>query len=365
MDLEGNDQEIPSGEIAKIASAVAQMAGQLRQIKILVLIFGVASLSISVGSSVYFATRSLLPDEYDDEPRVTEAGAADNDTDSAGPSENDPLPSIHITDADGRVWSNRDLDGKAVLLNFWTTWCAPCRHEMPIFDEMQEKYESEGFQVLAVSWDREGWGVVRPYIAEQKFSYPIFIADESIERGFGRITTFPTTYFMRRDGTIATKHVGGLSRSRLVRHVESLLAVKSGTSTDAPGAKSSRPGDDTGLPARAAEARVRDVDEFSPPKMVGFVAPRFTKELLDSDMDGGAGMKGSVELELQVEADGSLQSIKVVSGLSPEMDKRVVEAVKQARFEPAKKAGKPVPMQMRMNVKLGVNRVVKPYDPDK
>ena len=330
MNLEGNGPEIPGGETTKLVTAVTQMAGQLRQIKILVLIYAVASLSVSIGAFVYSATPFSPPAEYDHEPRESEAVAADDQAESVGPSENDPLPSINLRDANGRVWSNRDLEGKAVLLNFWTTWCAPCLREMPIFDEMQEKYGPEGFTVLAVSMDRGGWDVVRPHIAEREFSYPVFVADESVERGFGRITSFPTTYFVRRDGTIDTKHVGGLSRSHIVRHIETVLGIKSEKKTDAG-------------------------DEFSPPKMLDFVPPRWTKELRDAD--GNA----SVDVEVRVEADGSVHDVKVVRGVGMEMDERVVEAIKRTKFEPAKRAGKPISTQMRLSIRLDVTRVVRPH----
>lgn len=333
MNLEGNGPEIPNGEIAKLVAAATQMAEQLRQIKVLVLVFSVASLSVSIGTIAYSAATFSPPAEYDHEPRESESVTADDEAKSVGPSENDPLPSINLRDASGRVWSNRDLEGKAVLLNFWTTWCAPCRREMPIFDEMQEIYGPKGFTVLAVSLDREGWDVVRPYIAERKLSYPVFVGDESVERGFGRITSFPTTYFVRRDGTIDTKHVGGLSRSRIVRHIESALGIKSETRTNA-------------------------AAEFSPPKMLDFIAPRLTKELMDADGEV------SVDVQARVEADGSVHDIKVVRGVGLEMDQRVVEAVKRTRFEPAKKAGKPVSMQMRLSIRLGVSRDVKSHDPE-
>ncbi len=374
MNLEGNEPEIPNREIAKLVTAATQMAGQLRQIKILVLIYAVAMISVSIGAFVYSAASFPPPAEYDHEPESA-AVTADDEAEPFGPSEDDPLPPINLRDANGRVWSDRDLDGKAVLLNFWTTWCAPCRREMPIFDEMQEIYGSKGFTVLAVSLDRDGWDVVRPYIAELKLSYPVFVADETVERGFGRITAFPTTYFVRRDGTIDTKHVGGLSRSRIVRHIESALGIKSAESTDAAVAegpsspqsetadrstpvREGRPDHDTGSPTRVGEVGVRDIDEFSPPRMLDFSAPRLTKELMDADG------KVSVAVEARVDADGSVHDVKVVRGVSMEMDERVVEAVKRTKFEPAKKAGKPISMRMRMSIRLDVNRVVRPYDPE-
>lgn len=331
MKREGNEPEVPSGEIAKLVAVATQTVGQLRQIKIVVLIYAVSSLLISIGSMVYSAVILSQTAQYADGPGESEPVTADDEAASVGPSEDDPLPPFSLADADGRVWSDRDLDGKAVLLNFWTTWCAPCRKEMPIFDEMQEIYGPKGFTVLAVSLDQEGWDVVRPYMAERKFSYPVFVGDESVERGFGRITSFPTTYFVRRDGTIDTKHVGGLSRSHVVRRIESVLGIESETRTDA-------------------------ADGFSPPKMLDFSAPRLTKELQAADG------RVSVDVQARVGVDGSVHDVKVVRGAGVEMDQRVVEAVQRARFEPAKKAGKPVPMQMRWSIRINANTVARPYD---
>ena len=359
MDPDSQKIEVPRGEIAKVATAATQMAGQLRQIKILVLIYAVASLSISIGSTVYFARTASVLDEHEHEPEVSGAK-------TVGPSRQDLLPSISLPDADGRVWSNSDLDGKAVLLNFWATWCGPCRREMPILDEVQKEFESRGFTVLAVSLDREGWSVVRPYIEELKPSYPVLVADESVEREFGRITALPTTYFVRRDGTIDAKHVGGLSRARIARHIESLLGDDAGKETDAAvaegrsptrseaehrsaSAKNERSSHDSGLPESADEVGIRNSNEYSPPKILDAVAPKFAKAARDAKLEG------SVELEFRVGEDGSAHDIKVIRGLGLEVDELMVEAVRESRFEPARKAGEPVSAVMRMRMSVGRN----------
>ena len=321
MNPEGNELRISSREIAKLATAVTQMGEQVRQIKILILIYAVASLFLTIASGVFVAMTSPFADEQEDEAELSEAEAV-------GPSEGDPLPPISLPDANGRVWSNRDLDDKVVLLNFWATWCGPCRREMPIFDQMQWEYESRGFTVLAVSLDREGWDVVRPYISELKPSYPVFVADEGVEREFGKITSLPTTYFVGRDGMIDTEHVGGLSRSHIVKHIESLLEGRT----------------------------AKETDDNSRPRMSGFVFPEFSKEERDAELEG------SVELEVRVHKDGSVHDIKVLRGLEMELDQRVVEAVREARFEPARKAGKPISSLMRIRVRRNVTRTVRPHD---
>ena len=287
---------------------------------------------------------------------------------SLAPSEGDTLPPIGLPDAEGRVWSNRDLEGKAVLLNFWATWCAPCRREMPIFEEMQKTYGSRGFTVLAVSVDREGWDVVRPYIDDLEPSYPVFVAGESVTREFGKITRLPTTFFVRRDGTIDTKHVGGLSRSHIVRHVETLLEAEAepeaasgatvGPSLTRVGSRNrnravsnEEPSQDLGSSEGTPEVAIPDMDGFSPPGILDFVAPEDTDEARD------AGLEGSIQLELRVREDGTAHGIKVVRGLGMGLDERAVEAVRQWRFEPASKAGRPVEMPMRVRVRFALSTV--------
>ena len=362
MNREGRESEVPSAVIEKLSASATQTVEQLRQIKVIVLIYTALTLVFGVAPTAYFAIRNSL-ELHEDEHESGSSGAG-----SFTPSEGDTLPPFGLPDAEGRVWSNRDLEGKAVLLNFWATWCAPCRREMPIFEEMQRTYGSRGFTVLAVSVDREGWDVVRPYIDDLEPSYPVFVADESVEREFGKIKALPTTFFVRRDGTIDAKHVGGLSRSRIVRHVETLLeseAEPEAASEVTVGPSSIRqrswyrirtasneePSRDTGSSERTSEVAVPDTDEFSPPRILDLVSPEYTDEAVD------AGLEGSVELEFRVREDGTAHGIKVVRGLGMGLDERAVEAVGQWRFDPAKKAGRPVEIPIRVRVKFDLSQV--------
>ena len=142
---------------------------------------------------------------------------------SASLSRGDSLPAISLPDADGKIWSNSDLEGKVVLLNFWATWCAPCRKEMPYFDEAQKKYGESGFTVVAISVDRKGWEVVRPYLDELQPTYPVLLADDGTTESFGKITSLPTTFFVHRNGTIHSRHVGSMTKSHIMKDIESLL----------------------------------------------------------------------------------------------------------------------------------------------
>ena len=351
MNRDGHETVDTNAAIEKLSASATQTVEQLRQIKVIVLIWAAANLLFGIGSTAYFALSSSY-------------GSGVSEAESVAPSGGDTLPPIDLPDAEGRVWSNRDLEGKAVLLNFWATWCAPCRREMPIFEEMQRTYGSRGFTVLAVSVDREGWDVVRPYIDDLEPSYPVFVADESVEREFGKIKGLPTTFFVRRDGTIDTKHVGGLSRSRIVRHIETLLESEAASEvTVGPSlirerswyrnrtASNEEPSRDSGSSEGTSEVAVLDTDEFSPARILDLVPPEYTDEAVD------AGVEGSVELELRVREDGTAHGIKVVRGLGMGLDERAVEAVRQWRFDPAKKAGRPVEIRMRVRVKFDLSKV--------
>src|SRR5579862_1839412 len=91
-----------------------------------------------------------------------------------------PAPDFTLKDAKGARISLSDFKGKVVVLNFWATWCGPCKVEIPWFIELQSTYAARGFTVLGVSMDEDGWKVVSPYMAEKKINYPVVLGDEKV-----------------------------------------------------------------------------------------------------------------------------------------------------------------------------------------
>lgn len=132
-------------------------------------------------------------------------------------------PDFTLKDARGGSVSLASFEGKVVLLNFWATWCGPCKTEIPWFIELQNKYGARGFTVLGVSMDEEGWKVVTPYVAEHGMNYPVLLGDEKVNQLFGGIEALPTTMIVDRDGKFAYIHYGLVSAGQYEREIQDAL----------------------------------------------------------------------------------------------------------------------------------------------
>jgi cytochrome c biogenesis protein CcmG/thiol:disulfide interchange protein DsbE len=132
-------------------------------------------------------------------------------------------PDFVLDDASGKPVKLSDFRGKVVLLNFWATWCAPCRLEIPWFVEFQKAQESRGFATLGVSLDEDGWDAVNPYIDQHKINYRVMIGHDDVAQLYGA-NSLPTTLIIDRSGRIAATHVGICSRSEYEADIQAVLA---------------------------------------------------------------------------------------------------------------------------------------------
>jgi peroxiredoxin len=132
-------------------------------------------------------------------------------------------PDFSLKDADGKVVHLSDYRGKVVLLDFWATWCGPCKIEIPWFIDFQKQHR-EGFAVLGVSMDDEGWEVVKPFLAKEKVNYRVLIGNDKTSESYGGIDALPTTFLIDREGRIASVHVGLVNRKDFENGIEELLA---------------------------------------------------------------------------------------------------------------------------------------------
>jgi peroxiredoxin len=143
-------------------------------------------------------------------------------------------PDFSLKDATGATVKLSDFKGKVVLLNFWATWCGPCKIEIPWFMDFQKTYKDRDFAVLGVSMDEDGWDAVKPYIEQHKMNYQVVIGDDQISQIFGSIDSLPTTLVIDREGRIASMHVGLVSKNTYQKEIELLLgAPKNGSQSGA------------------------------------------------------------------------------------------------------------------------------------
>ena len=120
------------------------------------------------------------------------------------------VPALTMHDLDGRAISPDSLRGKVVIVNFWATWCPPCRAEIPDLVALQEKY-GDRLQIIGVSQDEGGVEVVRRFAADRHVNYPIVMMTPEIDKAFPGISALPTSYIVDREARIVQRHVGMLN----------------------------------------------------------------------------------------------------------------------------------------------------------
>ena len=139
------------------------------------------------------------------------------------PTTQDSAPDFVLSDANGNPVRLSDFRGKVVLLNFWATWCPPCRVEIPWFIEFQQAYGDRGFLVLGVSMDEDGWNSVKPYMTANGIRYRMVIGDDKLAELYGGVESLPTTFIIDKSGRIAATHAGLVSKSAYREGIEALL----------------------------------------------------------------------------------------------------------------------------------------------
>ena len=129
-----------------------------------------------------------------------------------------------LKDLDNKDVKLSSLKGKVILLDFWATWCGPCKIEIPWFIEFQKKYGKDGLQVVGVSTD-DTLAKLKPYVAQAKMNYLVLqgLDHDDVQDAFGPLFGIPVTVVISRTGKVCTKHVGLSSKDRFEQEIKSLL----------------------------------------------------------------------------------------------------------------------------------------------
>lgn len=139
-----------------------------------------------------------------------------------------PAPDFTLDSLDGKSITLSDLRGKAVLLNFWATWCVPCKIEMPWFVELQKEYGPEGLQVIGVAMDDSGKDDIAKFAKDMGVNYPVLLGKEAVGDAYGGVPALPETFFIGRDGKIVDKIIGLKGKADIVESIKKALNTQPG-----------------------------------------------------------------------------------------------------------------------------------------
>jgi peroxiredoxin len=132
-------------------------------------------------------------------------------------------PNFALQSLEGQTVHLSDFRGKAVLLNFWATWCEPCKIEMPWFVEMQKQHAAEGLQIVGVAMDDSAEKDIADFAHQMGVNYPVLIGKEEVGSAYGGIPFLPATFYIDRDGKVVDKVFGLKGRGEIEDLVKKIL----------------------------------------------------------------------------------------------------------------------------------------------
>ncbi len=131
-------------------------------------------------------------------------------------------PDFSLPDLSGRTIKLSDLRGKVVLVEFWATWCPPCREALPGMERLYEAYHDKGLDILAISMDDGDWDEVSRFVKAHGMRYPVLKGDEKVSNEY-MVRVIPSLYLVDREGRIAKQFIGGGGEDALAKEVRALL----------------------------------------------------------------------------------------------------------------------------------------------
>lgn len=151
--------------------------------------------------------------------------ASTRTTPQHGASASIQAPDFALQDLNGKTLRLSDLRGKAVVLNFWATWCPPCKAEIPWFIDLQKHYGSQGLQIVGVSMDDGGRDSVAAFAKKMGINYPVLLGNGEVGDLYGGVSALPTTFYIGRDGKVLQYVPGLLSHYEVEKNIKAALAT--------------------------------------------------------------------------------------------------------------------------------------------
>jgi len=133
------------------------------------------------------------------------------------------LPAVQLKDLSGKTIDLAQFQGKPVLINFWATWCGPCRFEIPMLNELHRKYAPKGLVIVGISTDEEGATIVKPFMKEIPMEYTTYLKNNDTEEKFGGIWALPTSIFYDKNGKQIDKFLGVQPREVFEQKIQQIL----------------------------------------------------------------------------------------------------------------------------------------------
>jgi thiol-disulfide isomerase/thioredoxin len=191
-----------------------------RRVLIVGLVFCCFALIFWSGYQRRFARSSIQPPPS---PGLAHSSAAEP-ANAGSPLLNKPAPGFVLRDLAGHRVSLADYRGKVLLINFWATWCAPCRVEMPWFIALQQKYAQEGFTILGIDSDYpEDLPKVPGFAKRTGLNYPVLYSNQQIQKNYGCCDYLPMSYYVDRAGTIRVATIGLGDRNTIESYIRHMV----------------------------------------------------------------------------------------------------------------------------------------------
>lgn len=208
--------------------------------KAVVLLVMVVGISLMLWSGWHNLRERKLAMQRANETRATLIPDKGGDSPQQGPELDVPkltgkaAPAFVLTNLEGKKVSLEDYKGRPVLVNFWATWCAPCKLEMPWFEEFRKQYASQGFEILGITDDADaGKDVIAKAVQKAGVSYPILLTDGKIDKAYGATDYLPMSFYVDRNGVVVEETAGLGTKDEIEANIKK--AIASGNKTVAAG----------------------------------------------------------------------------------------------------------------------------------